>query len=332
MIMVAVLIAAGSAVAIVLREQPAAQVRPVLVLSGEWAPYSGPDLDGGGPAIRILTDVLEQSGYSPTVQYTTWAAIEDRLVSGAVFGGFPLASSESRRSELLLSDPLIEFEYVLFIRASDASTAGAATLDGLRAGGVAGYDYWPELEDATAIQRFPTTFAGLQALADGEIDVFAEGRLAGWAAAGDPDNNLDANAFAVLERSAAWARSTESLVFAMPRRPGNEAVLDQINAAISAYRGGTEHAKHLALLHDGPAQLVTLDAATGSTVPLRDVSGAIVGMTPSGTAARVLAWPPRSAQGTPSSDDALTEVKLIDGPAPGGVYFVAVEDLRMAAT
>lgn len=331
MIMVAVLIAAGSAVVIALRGQPAAQVRPVVVLSGEWPAYSGPDLPNGGPAISILTDVLEQSGYSPTVQYTTWAAIEERLLGAAVFGGFPLVNSETRRANLLLSDPLIEFEYVLFTRASDTTTAVVSSLSGLRVGGVAGYDYWPELEGSATIQRFATTAAGLQALTDGDVDVFAEGRLAGWAAASDPDNDLDVNAFAVLDSDAAWARSIESLVFAMPRRPGNEAVLDRINEAFDGYRASTEYAEHLELLHGGPAQFVTLDAAIESTVALRDSSGATVAGTPSGTTARVIVWPALH-HGIRESSDVLTKVKLVDGPARGGVYFVAIEDLRMGAS
>ncbi len=331
--LVVVLALTGALVVVAaLRTAPVTTGRSVTVLSGDWAPYAGADLPGGGPATRILRDVLELAGFDPDVQYTTWESAEQRVSAGAAFAAFPLVFSEGRRERVRFTDPVLDFEYVMFYRASTPAppVTTLAELERVRVGGIAGYDYWPELDDAVSeMTRYLSTEAGLLALAEGEIDVLVEGRLPGETALRSGSLALDATRFAVID--APWARSVQNLYFILPDRPETSAVREALNAAIAQYRETVDYARALEEIQ-GEADAVVLvpDPETG-LVPVLDADGGLRVQAVGGTHARVLEWPAALVPDAgASADDARVRVKLTDGPSAGLIGFVAVRNVEMA--
>lgn len=296
-------------------------MRPVVVLSGDWVPFSGLDLPGGGPLVEIMSEVLAAAGFEPHVSFTTWEAAEVRVVAGAAFGAFPLVRSENREQRLSFSSALMTFDYVLFVRAGDPNAPTTATdLASLRVGGIEGYDYWHELEEAAGeLVRYPSTAAALLALAAGEIDVLAEGEISGLATLGSPELPVDAHDIAVVASTASWARSTESLHFVMQSTQDARAALERIDSAIAEVKKSPDYARWIARLVSEDADRITLVNATGGLVDVHDEAGAVIGESPTGVRGVVLRWP------APGVAENRVKVKLANGPLAGRIVWV---DLR----
>ncbi|WP_158624290.1 ABC transporter substrate-binding protein [Micromonospora sp. HM5-17] len=317
-----------------LRSSPTPPARPLLVSSGDWAPFVGPELPDGGPVTKLVVEVLSRSGYRPEISYTSWTLAEERVRSGASLGMFPMVASASRRADLLLSDPLIDFEYVLFYhrRAGAPAVSTPADLAALRVGGIAGYDYWAELDAAVGeLVEFPSTADGFQALADGRVDLLAEGLLSGRAALADPTFAGDAADFGYLPGDNPLVHSVQGLHFMMADTPEAAIVMRKFNRALAEMRRTDEYADLVADLVPAASREVTL-TPVGDTglVELRDAAGRLVLLAPRGTRAQVLAWPDAFLDAAKEpTGRILVRVKVSNGPAQGRVLYVDARALLL---
>ncbi|GAA3771140.1 hypothetical protein GCM10022225_67870 [Plantactinospora mayteni] len=336
LVLLLVVAGAGTYVTLGLRPSPTSPSRPVLVSSGDWAPFVGPELPDGGPVTELVVEVLNRSGYRPEIRYTSWSLAEEQVRSGATVGMFPLVGSESRRADLLLSDPLVDFEYVLFYdrRAGQPTVSSAAELGALRVGGITGYDYWDELESAvTDLVEFPSTLEGFRALADGRIDLLAEGLLPGQAALADPSFAGDVGDFGHLPGDDPLIHSVEGLYFMMADSAEAATVMREFNQVLAELRQTEEYAEIVAELSPSGQREVTLDPVGGSgLVELLDERGRLVLLAPQGTRAQVLDWPTEFVdRAGPTPGRILVEVKLTNGPGQGRVLHVDARALRLGA-
>lgn len=334
LVLLGAVVAAAGVVAVGLRGSPAAPSRAVLVSSGAWAPFVGPDLPGGGPVTELVVELLSRSGYSPEVRYTSWPLAEETVSSGASIGAFPLVASESRRTKFLLSDPLIDFEYVLFYnrRNGEPKVSSAGDLGALRVGGIAGYDYWDELESAVPeFVEFESALEGFQALADGRIDLLAEGLLPGQAVLADPSFAGDAGDFGHLQGDNRLVHSVQGLHFMMADTNETASVMAKLNGVLTKMRQSQEYEDIIAGLEPSAFDEVTLTpVALSGLVELLDQEGKPVLLAPKGTRARVLAWPEAFVgTGGPPSAKVLVKVKVTNGPAQGRVLHVDARALLL---
>lgn len=327
LVMSVVLVAAAAVVVAALRGSPAAPPRPVLVASGSWAPFVGPDLADGGPVARIVTETLRRSGYTPEISYTTWPLAEERVDSGASVGVFPLVGSAGRREKFLLSNRLVDFEYGLFYHrgAGEPRITAAADLAKLRVGSVAGYDYWKELESAVGdFVEYKSTLDGLRALAHGDVDILAEGLLSGRAALADPSFEGDAADFAYIRGESPLVHSVEGLYFMMADTPEATDVMRQFNTELTKFKQSDDYRRLVAALTPSESAEVTLEpVGTTGLVELLDANGSVVLLAPRGTRAKVLAWPTEFTgvdAGPPARS--LVKVKITNGPAQGRMLYV----------
>jgi ABC-type amino acid transport substrate-binding protein len=309
--------------------------RPVLVSSGSWAPFVGPDLPDGGPLAALVAEVLHRQGYSPEMSYSSWELAERRATANETIGAFPFIATAARRADMLLSDPLVEFEYVLFYdsRRGVPSVTAAGDLAGYRVGQIAGYDHWPELAAAAPESVvYPTSLAAFRALGRGEIDLLPEGLLSGRALLATPEFAADASDFAHLEDRTPLVRSTQGLHLVMPRTGEGARLMEDFNAGLADYRRTDEYEQTVAELADGgtadPVTLVPWDGE--GLVELLDTSGRPALLAPLGTEAQVLQWPAAfTTPGTMPDPPVLVPVKLLNGPAQGRVFSVDARTLRL---
>lgn len=281
--------------------------------------------------VQVMREVLASAGYEAQVDFMTWAQVDQRTESGAVFGGFPLVLSESRDERMLHSDPLFSAEYVLFTRAHDPQAPRAATdLAGLRVGGVTGYDYWAELDDAAnELIRFDSTADGFDALLNGDIDVFAEGLLPAQIVLADPVLAFDESYFEVVASEQSWARSLEDLRFMMPRTSEAERALERINAALAEFQASSEYAELVETLEIETHQRdqVVINSET-NPVELYLDDRLVIGRTPNGTTGTVQEWPSGYREQN-ANPELLVRVKLDSGPFAGRIVWVNAAEVEI---
>jgi polar amino acid transport system substrate-binding protein len=309
-----------------LTASPARPLKPIFVVSGDWQPFVGEDLPGGGPVARLVTEVLQRQGYAPGVAFTTWPLAQQRTDDRSVIGGFPFVGSEARRAEYLLSDPLVEFEYVLFVRRGQQLT-GADDLRALDVAHIDGYDYWPELEETvTDFVEYPSKEAAFAALASGEVDVVPEGRDSGAAVLSSRSFSGDSSAIVAVEPGDdPLLGSTETMHFMLARTEDNRRFLDEFNRMLAEVKRTDVYDDVMTSLEAGSgADELTLQpvGATGLVV-LTDRSGRLL-ITPAGTRVRVVTWPAAFTQGLDRlpTRPVRVVVKVLDGPARGRVMTV----------
>ena len=317
------------------RSSPARPDRQVVIASGVWQPYVGPDLDAGGPVTRIVTEALAAQGYQAEVRWSTWGASLSSARRGSVAATFPFVGTSNRRDDFLVSDPIVDFDYVLFARRVHGrlpSLVSAADIHRLRVGMIDGYEYWPELTAAVgASTTFATSRDAFDALARGTVDLVPEGRQPGMALVRSGAIPVDSERIGfVPPRGNPLLGATRPLSLLMPKLPGNESFMDDFNRGLAEVEQTDDYRDAVATLESGVAPVeVTLDAAPGTRgVRLRTSDGRWL-LTPAGTTARVVSWPRAFVRPVrrPPSASAWLRVKLLTGPSAGRLLDVRAEDV-----
>lgn len=153
---------------------PSGASKPIRLVSGEWAPYTGEHLAQHGIATSIVTHVFEQLGYSPVYEFMPWQLGQSRVASSQkkknVRGIFPYMKTEKREELFYFSESLIRIRYGVFYYTDTNSTAAAIqSSDDLSQHNLLsleGYEYHPVFRAHMPAETCPLkdTVSGLQFL------------------------------------------------------------------------------------------------------------------------------------------------------------------------
>jgi polar amino acid transport system substrate-binding protein len=319
--------------------------RPVKLASSEWEPFIGPDLENNGPMAIIVSETVQRMGYEPEISFASWELIQEQTSRAEVLGAFPLILSSERIEKYSPSDPILEFEYVLFynrqVIKNPDEIKSVVDIAGrnYRFGKVKGYDVWPELADVVQEfdEEYTTSADAFQALAAGEIDFLPEGRLAGLFLLQGSDILVDANLFGILEtpdNSGLSAR--EGLHFLMPNTVESERFLEAFNTALAQVKETPIYDEALSQIETSLLQesVVELQPISGEmTITVVDsVDESISFHVPLGTQAVVIEWNETMLGETSAStpmQPLYSTVKLLNGPQQGRVVFVDIRAIKL---
>lgn len=306
---------------------PSRPSRPVNITTNDWHPYVGKDLPNDGPMAELLRLVLNHQGIDPYIQYTTWDLAINNVQSGNSLAAFPMVQSPERDARFVSSDPLHTFTYSLFYDAS-RPTPNVDSVDDLatlRIARISGYYYWDELNDAVEeFIDFPNSAEAFTALAEGNVDLVAEGKEAGFAQMLEPTFPYDVNRFAVIQENQPWTSAERGLhIFMRPGRD-SERFLETFNENLATVRGTTEYQNIIASLDPTRANYtVRAEASGGGPAILTTGSGENDEiLLPRGTEVTVLNWPQ-------TSESPDTTVKVVSGPHQGRVGVIRIDDLEI---
>ncbi|GAA1851305.1 hypothetical protein GCM10009751_04740 [Myceligenerans crystallogenes] len=286
-----------------------------------------PEDPDGGPVTELVTEVLQRAGYQPEVQYKSWSLVEESVTDGTSAAAFPLVVSQERSEKFVSSESLVDFEYVLFYDTAKGAPeiSSADDLAKLRVGGIAGYDYWSEIDAAVDNWiEFDTSLEGFNALKDGRIDLLAEGLIPGQALVAGSEFHGDAAGIDYIRDVSPLVRSKQGVHLMVSRTNESETLIAAFNKALADFRRTEEYNAVLDGLAAPSQSPVRLEPYTESgLVELLDATGRQVLLAPRGTEAEVLTWPDElTTTAEQGSKPPLVEIKVTAGPAAGRVVFV----------
>lgn len=323
--------------------------RPVKLATSSWKPFVSPHLVEHGPIARVVSETVRRMGYRPELIVSSWDVMAEQVDRLEVLGAFPLIRTRSRDERYVFSDPLVEFEYVLFYyrpRLGEPETVRTAEdLRSRRFGLVRGYEVWPDLaEIIPSFVDFDSAEQAFAALAAGEIDFLPEGRAAGLAMLHSADVPYSADDFEFLTASQnPLFGATVSLRLISAKGRESRDFMTAFNDALAEVKKTTVYREAMARIESygrerSRVRLSPIDVGTGirawedpRRVPFLRI--------PAGSGAVVLQWPPgyRSPQAPdatepPSPVPEYAQVKLLDGPLAGRVVYVDARTLTLQST
>ncbi|MGY3804002.1 substrate-binding periplasmic protein [Pigmentibacter ruber] len=87
----------------------------IIILTGEYPPYSSQLIPGNGIAVEIVKKVCELANLNCSLQFLPWLRCEYLIENGKAFAAFPYAYSDERKEKYFYSEPIFFADPYIFI-------------------------------------------------------------------------------------------------------------------------------------------------------------------------------------------------------------------------
>ena len=312
---------------------------PINLVTGEWAPFTGKQLENYGVITEIVTAAFNEMGYQPHFFFYSWTIAQRRMIEGDFLATFPFIKSPAREEKFILSDPLLHVEAVLFYKKDLLEAAEAVDeigdLSRFRIGRVDGYELWEALaRHAQNVVLFDDIYAAFEALNKGEIDFLPESKIVGQQLLRSAEFPYDASAFTYLSSShVPGSTSREGLHLMLNKNSRNRTFVKKFNRALEKIKESPFY-KHRLLatlrLEQTPLAPTRVQLIAPPTYPLpfgrETIEAQTVFHLPHACPAVVLEWgktfsEPTAPMTTPDRAG-HSKIKILEGPLAGKVLYV----------
>ncbi len=306
---------------------------PILLATGEWAPYSGEALGSKGVASAVVSAVLQQMGYQPEFRFMPWARAEQAALENDTNGGvratFPYALSTEREAGFYYSKPIFSIELSVFYNARRhpgvAQITTAADLSRVVIVPVSGYRYPPDVEAHLGAEPLAeSNLAAFTQLLESERPlVVVEATRVGDELLAGP---LAARAGAIATAPLHFTSSIH--LIASKRNPNNNSFIRDFDAALTELQqaDALKAIETQALESIDDQRMVHLQPLDrpGSIEAFTDAASSRAVLLPRGTRAVVERWSSNylEAKPVPAGASELVRVRILNGPQRGQQLFV----------
>ncbi|MBF0233420.1 MAG: transporter substrate-binding domain-containing protein [Desulfamplus sp.] len=157
----------------------------VILVTGEWAPYTSEKMEGYGFFTEIVSAVFKEAGIEFEYKFYPWLRCEDMVQKGKAFAAFPYALTDERKAVYDFSEPLAKstgmFFYLKDRIKEDVVWEKYEDLKKYKVGGTAGYWYEKAFKDAgIELDLAVSDELGMKKLHGGRFDLLATEELVGW--------------------------------------------------------------------------------------------------------------------------------------------------------
>ncbi|MFE8071215.1 transporter substrate-binding domain-containing protein [Marinobacteraceae bacterium S3BR75-40.1] len=213
----------------------------VALANGDWKPYLGKDLPGGGPVARLVKAAFENQGWDVKYEYYPWKRGFQMAKNADLDGSIVWSYNDERAQDFLYSDPVIDLKTVVFYnKDKPVEWPNKEDLKGLKLGGVVGYDYAFVTEDnGYTIERVGSPENNYKKLAAGRLDGVMEELLVGQQLASEVGvaDQVDYNPKPI--------KSNPYHLIVGKANPRAQKVIDTFNKGIAALKASGEYNKIL---------------------------------------------------------------------------------------
>ena len=124
----------------------------VVIVTGDWPPYTSEKMEGYGFLSKIVSAAFKEAGIEIEYQFYPWLRCEKNIKEGKAYAAFPYIITDERKAIYDFSDPLgkssFKFFYLKSNVKSDVVWEKYEDLKKYKVGGTAGYWYEKTLTDA----------------------------------------------------------------------------------------------------------------------------------------------------------------------------------------
>ena len=221
------------------RSQPSSSLQNVMLATGDWAPYSGEQLNDYGIASVIVSSVMSEAGYDTTMQFMAWSKAYEVAVSSkfnqGVRGTFPWYKTSDRQKDFYYSNPLLEIDSTIFydsrktpeLEAHFNQTGNLNEYNGLR---IESYEYHPDIKKMlTESKEVPSTYIAFQKLINNsDIHYLSEAKDVGESILREYFSNQQAYIKSFEQQ---WPNNIHLL--ASKKNPNNRQLIERFNKALA---------------------------------------------------------------------------------------------------
>ena len=162
----------------------------VLLVTGEYPPYTSEKLPHGGFFTQIVSAVLKDMGVEYEIRFYPWHRCEEMIQNGQAWASFPYANTTQKASKYLLSAPVLSARHKYFylkdnqkIAQKEGEPKALPDFKDCVFGGANGYWYGSKADltalGLTKVQWAEDPYGLVRMLYNGRIEVFAEDELVG---------------------------------------------------------------------------------------------------------------------------------------------------------
>lgn len=213
----------------------------ILLVTGEWAPYTSQEIEGYGFITEIISETLKDMGMTPEYEFRKWKRCYSLVKRNKVWAAFPYSYTEERAKEVFYSDTVGESTTKFFFYNKGEKVFKYEDLADLKAykiSGVKGYFYEEAFEKAGLnISYTSDETSALKRLAAGRVELMPMNELVGWALIKKvfPD---DVSKFGTLEKPYSVA---ELKLIVSQKYPDSENLLKRFNESLKKVKTGERY-------------------------------------------------------------------------------------------
>lgn len=163
-----------------------AQGKTVVLVTGEWAPYTSEKMDGQGFFTEVVSAVFKEMAVQTKIEFVPWARAEEMVKAGTAFAAIPYTDTDERKAIFDFSDQVANSTGRFFVL-QDGKVAKTfdwkvyADLKAYSFGGVPGYWYEKPFKDAgLKVEYTDSEESNIKKLYSGRVDVITTDELVGW--------------------------------------------------------------------------------------------------------------------------------------------------------
>ncbi|MBF0303138.1 MAG: transporter substrate-binding domain-containing protein [Desulfamplus sp.] len=205
----------------------------VVLVTGEWPPYTSEKMEGYGFFTEIVSAVFKEAGLEVVYEFYPWLRCENNVKDGNAYAAFPYIITDERKTIYDFSDSLGKSEFSLFYLKSniksDVVWEKYEDLKKYKIGGIAGYWYEKTFQCAgIKLDLAVSDELGMKKLQMDRFDLLATDELVGWTLIKTLFPS-DINNFAVVKKPL----NNDELRFMVSRTyPDAQAITKKVNEAL----------------------------------------------------------------------------------------------------
>ena len=212
----------------------------ILLVTGEFAPYTSEKLTDDGFSTQMLQAVFQEMGMACEIRFYPWIRAEEMVQKGEAWGAFPYIYTEKRANDYLVSEPIhkasLKYFYLKGNKKITNEVLGFRTISDFRniiLGGANGYWYGTREElkkqGLNNVEWADDTSGLVKMLYNQRIDVFIEDDLVGLSTI-KKIYPQETDRFATLDKA---ATSMDYIVIVSKNYPNSTEILDKFNKVLT---------------------------------------------------------------------------------------------------